>query len=96
VKRAVIVACITRLFCQPAQAEEWFEKRDATKCTGTVQACMHELEQHGWQFAGSTDKNQSRTERRPEIWAKGRQMIVCQWNKAGPHDVTCELTLFEE
>jgi hypothetical protein len=80
----------------PALAEEWFEKRDATTCTGTISECTQKLEALGWGFVGATDKHQSRSERRTELWAKGRQIIVCQWRTDGSQDVTCELTSSDE
>jgi hypothetical protein len=95
-KRALFLVCFTAMFGQPALAEEWFEKRDATTCVGTIAACMPELEALGWGFVGPTDKHRSRSERRTETWAKGRQIIVCQWRKDGSPDVTCELTSFDD
>jgi hypothetical protein len=82
--------------CQPACAEEWFEKRDATTCTGTVQVCLLDLKSLGWGFVGSVDLQHSRKERLTETWAKGQQIIVCQWRKDGTDVVMCEVTTFTE
>jgi hypothetical protein len=95
-QRAVILVCITPMFWQPACAEEWFEKREATKCTGTVQACLPDLKSHGWGFAGQADEQHSRQQRLSETWAKGQQIIVCHWRQDGTDVVSCEMTTFAE
>jgi hypothetical protein len=93
-KRAVVLACGTAIFCQPALSQEWFEKYDAKKCAGTVEVCMPDLKALGWGVTSPT--NRTPGEPKTEIWAKGRQMILCKWLKDGTQDVSCEVTTFDE
>jgi hypothetical protein len=83
------------MFGPQASSEEWFEKRDAKKCIGTVQACIPDLRALGWGFVGTVDEHHSRKERLAETWAKGPQMIVCRWREDGTQDVACEVTTFD-